>query len=156
MRIALAQIQSGTEPTANLGLVEDYTRRAADAGARMVLFPEATVCRFGVPLAPIAEPLDGSWASAVRAMAERARIVVVAGLFGPPDHGRVTKTPTAAGPRVDTHYDKIHLYDAFGFAESDTVAPGHEPVMITVGGVNVGITLCYDVRFPELYVDFAH
>ncbi|HEX2400445.1 MAG TPA: nitrilase-related carbon-nitrogen hydrolase, partial [Mycobacterium sp.] len=45
--------------------------------------------------------------------------------------------------------------DAFGFAESDTVAPGHEPVMITVGGVNVGITLCYDVRFPELYVELA-
>ena len=52
MRIALAQIQSGTEPTANLGLVEDYTRRAADAGASMVLFPEATMCRFGVPLEP--------------------------------------------------------------------------------------------------------
>src|SRR6185369_15748469 len=46
MRIALAQIQSGAEPTANLGLVEDYTRRAADAGARLVLFPEATMCRF--------------------------------------------------------------------------------------------------------------
>ena len=53
MRIALAQIQSGAEPTPNLGLVEEYTRRAADAGARLVLFPEATMCRFGVPLAPI-------------------------------------------------------------------------------------------------------
>ena len=62
MRIALAQIQSGTEPAANLKLVEDYTRRAADAGARLVLFPEATMCRFGVPLAPVAEPLDGPWA----------------------------------------------------------------------------------------------
>jgi deaminated glutathione amidase len=60
MRIALAQILAGTEPAANLGLVEDYTRLAADAGARLVIFPEATMCRFGVPLAPIAEPLDGS------------------------------------------------------------------------------------------------
>ena len=59
MRIALAQIESGTEPAANLELVEDYTRRAADAGASLVLFPEATMCRFGVPLAPVAEPLDG-------------------------------------------------------------------------------------------------
>ena len=50
MRIALAQIQSGAEPSANLSLVEDYTRRAAVAGARLVLFPEATMCRFGVPL----------------------------------------------------------------------------------------------------------
>ena len=54
MRIALAQIQSGTEPEANLKLVEDYTRRAADAGAGLVLFPEATMCRFGVPLSEIA------------------------------------------------------------------------------------------------------
>ena len=133
MRIALAQIQSGTEPTANLGLVEDYTRRAADAGARLVLFPEATMCRFGVPLAPIAEPLDGSWASAVRAIAERAGIVVVAGMFVPADDGRVTNTLIATGPGVDTHYDKIHLYDAFGFTESNTVAPGHEPVVIVDG-----------------------
>jgi len=155
MRIALAQIQSGAEPTANLALVEDYTRQAAEAGAQMVLFPEATMCRFGVPLAPIAEPLDGSWASAVRAIAERAGVVVVAGMFVPADDGRVTNTLLATGPGVEAHYDKIHLYDAFGFAESDTVAPGHEPVLITVDGVNVGLTLCYDVRFPELYVELA-
>ena len=159
MLIALAQIQSGTEPAANLGLVEEYTRRAADAGAGLVLFPEATMCRFGVPLAPIAEPLDGSWASAVREVAERAGIVVVAGMFVPADDGRVTNTLIATGPGVDTHYDKIHLYDAFGFTESDTVAPGHEPVVISVDGdsgpVNVGLTLCYDVRFPELYVELA-
>jgi deaminated glutathione amidase len=155
MRIALAQIQSGTEPSANLSLVEDYTRRAADAGARLVLFPEATMCRFGVPLAPIAEPLDGSWASAVRAIAERAGVVVVAGMFVPADDGRVTNTLIATGPGVDAHYDKIYLYDAFGFAESKTVAPGHEPVVIAVDGVGVGLTLCYDIRFPELYIELA-
>lgn len=159
MRIALAQILSGTEPSANLGLVEEYTRRAADAGARLVLFPEGTMCHFGVPLAPIAEPLDGAWASGVRAIAERAGITVVAGMFVPADGGRVTNTLIASGPGVDARYDKIHLYDAFGFAESDTVAPGHEPVVISVDGdsgpVNVGLTLCYDVRFPELYVELA-
>jgi len=155
MRIALAQIQSGTEPSANLGLVEDYTRRAAEAGAKLVLFPEATMCRFGVPLAPIAEPLDGPWPSGVRAIAGRAGIVVVAGMFRPADDGRVTNTLIATGPGVDAHYDKIYLYDAFGFAESKTVAPGREPVVITVDGVGVGLTLCYDIRFPELYVDLA-
>jgi predicted amidohydrolase len=162
MRIALAQIQSGAEPDANLALVEEYTRRAADAGASLVLFPEATMCRFGVPLAPIAEPLDGSWASGVRAVAESAGIVVVAGMFVPAQEdraGRVTNTLIATGPGVDAHYDKIHLYDAFGFTESDTIAPGHEPVVISVDGdsgpVNVGLTLCYDVRFPELYVELA-
>jgi predicted amidohydrolase len=155
MRIALAQILSGTEPSANLGLVEDYTHRAADAGAQLVLFPEATMCRFGVPLGPIAEPLDGSWASGVRAIAERAGVVVVAGMFVPAGDGRVTNTLIATGPGVDAHYDKIHLYDAFGFTESTTVAPGHEPVMITVDGVAVGLTLCYDIRFPELYIELA-
>jgi predicted amidohydrolase len=155
MRVALAQILSGTEPTANLALVEEYTKRAADAGAQMVLFPEATMCRFGVPLAPIAEPFDGAWASGVRAIAGRTGIVVVAGMFVPAEDGRVTNTLIATGPGVDARYDKIHLYDAFGFAESDTVAPGHEPVVITVDGVNVGLTLCYDVRFPELYVELA-
>jgi len=158
MRVALAQILSGTEPTANLALVGDYTQRAADAGAQLVLFPEATMCRFGVPLAPIAEPLDGAWASGVRAIAERAGIVVVAGMFVPADEdraGRVTNTLVATGPGVEAHYDKIHLYDAFGFAESNTVAPGREPVVITVDGVTVGLTLCYDVRFPELYVELA-
>ena len=67
----------------------------------------------------------------------------------------MTNTLIAAGPGVDAHYDKIHLYDAFGFAESGTVAPGHEPVIITVDGVTVGLTLCYDIRFPELYVELA-
>lgn len=155
MRIALAQILSGTEPAANLALVEDYTRQAVDAGAQLVLFPEATMCRFGVPLAPIAEPLDGSWASGVRSIAERAGIIVVAGMFTPTADGRVTNTLIAAGPGVDTHYHKIHLYDAFGFVESRTVAPGHEPVVITVGGVEVGLSTCYDIRFPELYVELA-
>ena len=155
MRIALAQLASGTEPTANLALVEDFTRRAAADGAQLVLFPEATMCRFGVPLSPIAEPLDGPWADGVRAIADQAGVVVVAGMFVPSDDGRVTNTLVAAGPGVDAHYHKIHLYDAYGFAESRTVAPGFEPVTITVAGVTVGLTTCYDVRFPELFVKLA-
>ncbi len=159
MRIALAQILSGSDPTANLQLVRDYTARAADAGARLVLFPEATMCRFGVPLRPIAEPIDGPWADGVRRIAADAGITVVAGMFTPADDGRVTNTLVAAGPgsrnEPDTHYDKIHLYDAFGFTESRTVAPGRQPVVITVDGVGVGLSICYDVRFPALYTELA-
>ena len=66
MRVAAAQIRAGTDPTENLKLVAEDTRRAADAGAALVVFPEATMCRFGVPLVPVAEPLDGPWATAVR------------------------------------------------------------------------------------------
>ena len=162
MRIALAQILSGTDPAANLEMVARHTRQAAEAGASLVLFPEATMCRFGVPLAPVAEPLDGRWADGVRAIAEQSGVTVVAGMFRPADADadhRVTNTLLAAGRGVDTHYDKIHLYDAFGFSESKTVAPGREPVVITVDGdagpVTVGLTLCYDIRFPELYIALA-
>jgi predicted amidohydrolase len=155
MRIALAQILAGTDPAANLEIVEDYTRRAAEAGARLVLFPEATMCRFGVRLAPVAEPLDGPWADGVRAIADRHGVTVVAGMFCPSDDGRVTNTLLATGAGVAAHYHKIHLYDAFGFSESRSVAPGFEPVVITVDGVGVGLTTCYDVRFPELHVELA-
>ena len=155
MRIALAQIAAGTDPTANLALVEQYTQRAADAGAAAVLFPEATMCRFGVALGPVAEPLDGPWADGVRSVADAAGIVVVAGMFCPSGDGRVTNTLLATGPGTAAHYHKIHLYDAFGFAESRTVAPGFDPVTITVAGVTVGLTTCYDIRFPELFVELA-
>jgi len=159
MRIALAQILSGSDPAANLLLVREYTGRAADAGAQLVVFPEATMCRFGVPLAPIAEPIDGPWANGVRRIATDSGITVIAGMFTPAGDGRVTNTLIAAGPgtpnRPDTHYDKIHLYDAFGFTESRTVAPGHEPVVITIDGVRVGLSICYDIRFPALYTELA-
>jgi len=159
MRIALAQILSGSDPAANLQLVREYTGRAADAGAQLVVFPEATMCRFGVPLAPIAEPIDGPWANGVRRIATDSGITVIAGMFTPAGDGRVTNTLIAAGPgtpnRPDTHYDKIHLYDAFGFTESRTVAPGREPVVVTVDGVRVGLSICYDIRFPALYTELA-
>jgi predicted amidohydrolase len=103
----------------------------------------------------VAEPLDGPWASAVRSIAHDAGIVVVAGMFVPSPDGRVTNTVIATGPGVDAYYDKIHLYDAFGFTESRTVAPGREPVVIEVDGVGVGLTTCYDVRFPALYTELA-
>ena len=125
MRIALAQIQSGTDPTANLDVVADYTRRAAEAGARVVLFPEATMCRFGVPLKPVAEPLDGPWASGVRAVAERAGIVVVAGMFCPSDDGRVTNTlipPVRASTSTTTRSISTTPSDSLNPARSHPVS----------------------------------
>lgn len=155
MRIALAQILATTDPAENLSMVGDYTHRAAEAGASLVVFPEATMCRFGVPLGPVAEPMDGPWADAVRAIAGDAGITVLAGMFTPAPDGRVTNTLLATGGGVEARYDKIHLYDAFGFTESQTVAPGREPVVIDVDGIGVGLTLCYDIRFPYLYSGLA-
>ncbi|MGB3287031.1 carbon-nitrogen hydrolase family protein [Mycolicibacter algericus] len=155
MRIACAQILSGTDPAANLELVADYTERAAGQGAQLVVFPEAAMCRFGVPLGPVAEPLDGPWATGVREIADRAGVTVIAGMFTPADDGRVRNTLLATGPGTDSHYHKVHLYDAFGFTESRTVAPGFDPVVIDVEGVGVGLSTCYDIRFPALYTELA-
>ncbi|MEE1803134.1 MULTISPECIES: carbon-nitrogen hydrolase family protein [unclassified Streptomyces] len=151
MRIALSQLTTGPDPESNLGLLREQAHRAADGGARAVVFPEASMACFGTPLAPVAEPLDGPWAGEVRRIAKDTGLVVVAGMFTPATDGKVANTLLATGPGVEAAYDKIHLYDAFGFAESDTVAPGSEVVTIDVDGIRIGLATCYDVRFPELF-----
>ncbi len=151
----MAQISSGTDPAENLELVAAATERAAAGGAELVVFPEATMCRFGVSLGPIAQPLDGPWADGVAEIAARNGVGVVAGMFTP-DGDRVKNTLLAVTPDGErAGYDKIHLYDAFGFAESRTVAPGAEPVIITVAGCRVGLATCYDIRFPRLFTTLA-
>jgi predicted amidohydrolase len=151
----LAQLVSSIDPDRNLGLVADAARQAAESGARVVVLPEATMCAFGVSLAPVAQPLDGPWAGAVRGIAAEHDITVVAGMFTPGPGGRVRNTLLATGRRVESSYHKIHLFDAYGFRESRTIAPGAEPVTIDVDGVTVGLTTCYDVRFPGLFQALA-
>ena len=156
MRIAIAQISSGSDPDENLVTVSEQTAAAAAQGADLVVFPEATMCRFGVPLGPIAQPLDGPWATAVGKLAAEHQIAVVAGMFTPGDADRVRNTLVIAGPDGQiTGYDKIHLYDAFGFAESKTVQPGDHTVTFDVGAVTVGVATCYDIRFPQLFTTLA-
>jgi deaminated glutathione amidase len=155
LRVALAQILSGADPQENLELVASQTAAAAAHDAQLVIFPEATMRRFGLPLAEIAESVDGPWAQQLRKIADHHQLVVVAGMFTPSGDGRVKNTLRCVGAGVDAHYDKIHLFDAFGFRESDTVAGGAEPVMITIGEAKIGLTTCYDVRFPGLYLKLA-
>ncbi|MDN5859987.1 MAG: carbon-nitrogen hydrolase family protein [Pseudonocardia sp.] len=155
MRVALAQIASTADPAHNLSLVRDGIREAAAAGAALVVFPEGTMCCFGNPLGPVAEPVDGPWASTVRAAAAGAGITAVVGMFTPADDGRVHNTLLATGPAVEAAYDKIHMFDAFGFTESRAVAAGSKPVSIIVDGITVGLATCYDVRFPALFQQLA-
>jgi len=155
VRIALAQILSGPDPAGNLDRVAEQTAAAAEHGAELVVFPEATMRCFGRNLADVAEPVDGRWADGVRAVAADAGVVVVVGMFTPADRGRVHNTLLVTGPGTEASYDKIHLFDAYGFAESDTVVPGDKPVVVDVGGTLVGVTTCYDVRFPGLYTALA-
>jgi predicted amidohydrolase len=155
LRVAQAQIATGADLDANLRQVADQTAWAAAAGARLVTFPEATMRAFGLPLAEIAQPLDGPWADGVRAIAARHDVVVVAGMFTPAPDGRVTNTLLVTGPGVEASYAKIHVFDAFGYAESDSVAPGDHAVVVEVDGVGVGLATCYDVRFPDLFTTLA-
>lgn len=155
LTVACAQILSGEDPEQNLAQVAEQTARAAAAGARLVIFPEATMRRFGLPLVPVAETLDGPFAERVRAIAAEHQVTVVVGMFTPSGDGRVHNTLIATGAGVEARYDKIHLFDAFGHAESKTVAPGDEIVTIDVDGVTVGLATCYDIRFPGLFTELA-
>ncbi|SHF32787.1 carbon-nitrogen hydrolase family protein [Streptoalloteichus hindustanus] len=155
MQIGLCQIVSTPDPEANLSLVRDGVAEAAGRGAEVVVFPEATMACSGVNWAEVAEPLDGPWAGRVRRIAAEAGVVVVVGMFTPDPDGRVRNTLLVTGPGVETHYDKIHLFDAFGYQESKYVAPGDQPVTFAVGGITVGVATCYDVRFPGLFTALA-
>lgn len=151
MRVALVQLTTGRSLESNLDLVRAGISEAAARRSDVVVFPEASMRAFGNSLVDIAEPLDGPWATAVRAAADEAGVVVVAGMFTPGEPGTVRNTLLVCGRGIDTHYDKIHLYDAFSFKESDTVTAGAAPVQFTLDGVTFGLATCYDVRFPALF-----
>lgn len=152
----MAQISSGADPSANLEQIAGATATAAADGARLIVFPEAAMCRFGVPLGPVAQPLDGPWADGVAELAVTHGVSIVAGMFTPAADGRVANTLLVAQPDGSRlGYDKIHLYDAFGFRESDTVAPGEQARVVEVDGVGVGLATCYDIRFPTLFTELA-
>ncbi|HEY0449526.1 carbon-nitrogen hydrolase family protein [Actinophytocola sp.] len=155
MRVALCQITSTASPSRNLSLIRDAVGRAAAEGASVAVFPEATMACFGTSLGPVAEPVDGPWASSVADIAAEHDMLVVAGMFTPAPDGRVFNTLLATGRGQHVGYDKIHLFDAFGFAESKTVAPGADLITVSVDDVTLGLATCYDIRFPELFTRLA-
>ncbi|RUP82310.1 carbon-nitrogen hydrolase family protein [Glutamicibacter protophormiae] len=162
MRIALGQLLSTYDPQQNLERVADLARRAGEDGADLLVLPEATMFAFGRSLKDVAEPLDGPWGTAVADLAREHGVAIVAGMFTPGDDGdggdgRVRNTTVIALPDGAVRsYSKIHLFDAFGFLESDTVEPGEDPVTFTVDGTTVGVATCYDIRFPRLFTRLAH
>lgn len=155
MRIALAQVLSTADPQRNLVTVRDYARQAKEAGASLVVFPEAMQVSFAHDISKYAQPLDGPWATLLRQQAREIGITIAAGMFTPGVDQRVRNTLLVAGSQVDTHYDKIHLYDAFGYLESDSVTPGDAPVQFEHEGASIGLATCYDLRFPQLFVHHA-
>lgn len=160
LRVALAQICSTRDVESNLDLVRRQIAQAVARGARLVVFPEATMRAFGHHLHSIAEPVDGPFANAVAEAARAHEVTVAVGMFTPAQgdsraQPKVRNTLLVAGPEGVQSYDKIHLYDAFGFAESDTVEPGSSQLRVAVDGTIVGMTICYDIRFPQLFINHA-
>lgn len=153
LRVTLWQHAADLDPAANLAAL-DRVDDLADA-ADLVVLPEAFARDFGEPgsdLAPYAEPLDGPFASRLDELAEKHDTAVLAGMFeASTETDHPYNTLVLAQPGRRTAYRKIHLYDSFGYRESDTLAAGPtHPVTATVGAARLGLMTCYDLRFPEL------
>lgn len=150
LRVRLVQWASDLDPAVNRARLSELT--AADTD--LLVLPEAFARDFGDPshpLGPYAEALDGPFAQAVDGLAARLGTTVVAGMFETSeDPERPFNTLLVRGA-VDAAYRKIHLYDSFGFRESDRLHAGDlTPKIVEVTGVRLGLMTCYDLRFPEL------
>jgi deaminated glutathione amidase len=152
MRVALGQIPISSDPQVNLARVRATSCAAAGQGADLVVFPEGTQARFSVDLGAVAESVDGEFCRGLADAAKSAGLAVIAGIFEPAPDGRVFNTTVAFTPDggLVAVYRKIHMFDALGNRESDSVAPGDDVVIATVAGLRIGFMTCYDVRFPEL------
>jgi predicted amidohydrolase len=158
---AVVQMTSTADVERNLSSAEELVRRAAWRGARFVGLPEnfAFLRSEGEPV-PEPQTLDGPW---IRRMSDLARELQVTLLLGSlpekiPGDSRVYNTSVLLGPDGATLavYRKIHLFDIDlpgmeHLKESRAVRPGEEAVVGKAPFGAVGMTICYDVRFPELY-----
>ena len=161
MRAAAVQLTSTADRDRNLATADRLTRAAASAGAELVVLPEKWAV-LGTPedTAAGAEPLDGPalrWASAT---ARELGIDLVAGSIAErvEDAERGANTSVHFGPDGEPHavYRKVHMFDVEvggrTYRESEHEQPGEEIVVSeTADGVELGLTVCYDLRFPELY-----
>lgn len=152
MRVALGQLPISSDPEVNIERVRAAATLASAEGAQLIVFPEGTQARFSVDLRSVAEPLDGPFARGLAAIARSAGVAIIAGLFEPAPDGRVFNTTVGyeADGTLAAVYRKLHLFDALGHRESDSVAPGDDVVIATLAGLRIGFMTCYDVRFPEL------
>lgn len=152
MLVALCQLPVSSAPRANLDRVRAAVAEAAAQGARLAVFPEGTQARFSADLRGVAEPIDGPFCTGLADIARTTGVAVVAGVFESAPDGRVFNTTVGydADGGLAAAYRKIHLFDALGQRESETVAPGDDLVIGELAGIRTGFMTCYDIRFPEL------
>jgi predicted amidohydrolase len=160
MRAAAVQLNSTADKDRNLEVAERLVRAAADDGAELVALPEKWNV-LGAPDALLAgaEPLDGPTIEATRAWARELGVSLVAGSVVERVEGRDRLSNTSvlidADGEIEAVYRKIHMFDVdvggVAYRESEHEEPGTEIVIGDAGDVPVGLTVCYDVRFPELY-----
>jgi deaminated glutathione amidase len=161
MRAAAVQLSSTPDRDRNLEAADRLTRAAAAAGAELVVLPEKWPV-LGTPeqTAAGAEPLDGAALSWARGAARELGIDLVAGSIAERVEGaeRGANTSVHIGPDGEDRatYRKIHMFDVEvggqHYRESAHEAPGDEPVTSELAnGEGLGLTICYDLRFPELF-----
>ncbi len=165
MRAAVVQLNSTEDPDRNLASADRLTREAAAAGADLVVLPEKwSALGTAEQMAAAAEPLTGRGIAWARAVARELGIDLVAGSILERREGRAKASNTSVHVAPDGElravYRKIHMFDVevdgVRYAESDTEEPGGEVVTSELlGGTGLGMSICYDVRFPELYGELA-
>jgi predicted amidohydrolase len=160
MRAAAVQLNSTDEYDHNLEVAERLVRAAAADGAQLVVLPEKwTVIGPPEALRSCAEPLDGQALTAASGWARELGIFLVAGSIPEvvPDWEKLANTSVMFGPdgKRRAVYRKIHMFDVdvgdVSYRESAEERAGDEIVLGETEGAMVGLTICYDLRFPELY-----
>lgn len=160
LRLALVQHTASLDPAENRDAFTGFAE-LVEPDTGLVLVPEAFMRDFGSPgsdLGAVAEPMDGPFVQRLTEFAAERGITVVAGMFEVSDDpARPFNTLAVVDPGgLRASYRKIHLYDSFGYKESDRLSPGAiDPVLVDIGGVRVGLMTCYDLRFPELARDLV-
>jgi apolipoprotein N-acyltransferase len=157
MNIALVQAEATTDKTANLQNAVSLIAQAAAEGASLVVFPEMYMAlpEGNNSLAPQAERLDGPFVSTLSQSARQHDVTVICGIWEQaPDSSRVFNTAVVVLPngKIAGSYRKLHLFDALSVRESARMLPGGEhPPVLDLAGMRVGLAICYDLRFPELF-----
>jgi predicted amidohydrolase len=161
LRVAAVQLNSTADPAANLAVADRLTRAAAADGARLIVLPEKwTAIGSEQELRAAAETLEGPAIEWARSTARELRVDLVAGSILERVAGaeKLANTSVHVDPQGELKavYRKVHMFDVDvggrSYRESDVEEPGAEIVLSeTADGVELGLSICYDLRFPELY-----